>query len=972
MMGGFFGKMARSLMGDTMKKRAPEAPVAPEGSPGPSGPAGPAPTHGVVKEEPPVSPVRPQTGAPPTEVDAFDLDESIYDVGRFGEFTAEEQDMLQGRMSPRRNINLNFFKDTGTKHTIEWFNKVHGGGQDLPARQRVTHDETLKKTIKWSESEEELRERMGRIINSKISDKWEPSDLVSIYQLMETQGQEVRLFAQELKAAKAAGADVSTEDLAHYQLLTTRFVATQEIAATRAAEAGRMLNALQAVAKSGGKQYYKDLDNIIRGAGGPDTVWASIDRVADAKTLKEVAKGARDGFGTRAYKTLVQLRYNMMLSSVRTHVANIGGSTMAGMHEAFIVNPTRIALNNAEYLARSLVQKTFGKGGMRAEDRMHLSEIVDYPTALVSNVWKSLKFAKKVFKGEELGHGKIYNELGLQDPDASQGGGLLGGPFTAPTRALEAEDAFFKSVYSQARIDVMARRQALLEAKDDADFEKLFTHYKENPTDAMQERALAEAEKMTFTNDPSAYGKLIGSIAKAMGELQQGSAIGRLILPFVRTPADLMGYTIEQTPLNALVAPRRLLAQLKDPATRHDAEARIAIAAGLYAMLKPLWEAGYITGAEPTSWGVRVGREASGWRPNAAYIDNEYYELNRMDPMGLILGAYATLYDSTAHSTEEDTLTAMAATFIGTADLLVDRSMLSGLGDVIDAFDSSNSSGAERLGKLAGRMATSFIVPGVMRDVREMTDPYQRRHAAVGTLGGTLWETIKDTVQNATPGLSGNSPPRVDAHGRDMLNPAGWLWRGIIPVRVSAADTDPVSLAYLATGVSVAPPDHEISILGGPTINLREWDGGRGWLYNAYERAVGRERHKQVSAVLRSAAWKKAVDTGNYGPDSPIAEVIGEAVREGRKIATLNFFKDMIGRDKIFPTIGGKRVGKAIELTHTLDQERYNQITRAVHREGHTQANRDMLKMLGLDSKYTPEQKGRHKDFRIGPDFKQR
>ncbi len=914
--------------------------------------------------KPETPPIIPATGQPvPPPMTGVEMDDSIQALGSQGEMGPIEAGDLHGRAPTRRNINLDFFADDSTKATIEYFNYRAGGFEEVPGRQVKPHAETIDLSITGAKDPAELRERMNKIVGGSIDDKWETQDLVGIYSLMQKQGEELTAYAKELKAMKLSGAVPSTEDLAHYQLLATRFTALQEISSVRAAEAGRMLNSLQAVSKAGGTQYYRDLDNIVRGAGGESSIWANIDGVAAAgDDLAKQAAAARGGIWAKVYQTALQVRYNMMLSSVRTHAANILGSVATGIWESVVVNPTKIGINNVEFAGRAMVHSVFGKGGMRAQDRIALSELISVPVTTVRSMRAAFANAKDVFNGEAMGHGKVYNELGIST--SGGGEGAIPRALQIPTRLLEAEDAFFRSTYFNSKLSQLAKREALLKAEVDDDVSRLYQQYMDSPPPAMMDEALEYAGKLTFTNDPSAYGSFLGTFAKTMSTIQD-HPVGRLVLPFVRTPVNLFGYALEQGGVGKLIAPKKLFAELQNPETRADAEARIAIAAGLYYYLKDYWDEGKITGASPDNYGVLRARQTAGWRENAIRLGDEYYQLNRLDPLGLILAGYATTYSATEHTTVEDTPTAIVAAIAEVASMLSDRSVLSGLGDLERVFQASEGSVGKQFGKQIARMATSFIIPALARDFREGKDAYRRSLEVPDKFGPAVWASINKTVRNAWPGASEGLPPQVDAFGDDMLNIGGWAWRGLVPIKRAEIKQDPVAVALIATATPMNKPAYLIGLPNGPKIDLLAIDGGEGWVYRAYQQDIGRARYQAIQKLVKTAGWQNEVDKDAISPDSVAGDMVRKVVRDARRIASLAFIKKMSGKTSFTPTVAGEQVAGTIQLAYPVSLDQYKVITNQLRREGPTDANLEAVRDLGMKYKHKPTQKGLPPEMRF-------
>jgi len=85
--------------------------------------------------------------------------------------------------------------------------------------------------------------------------------------------------------------------------------------------------------------------NIIEDGGGADNLMAKAEMLANAENIQEVNKAIAGTWSERTWKNIMHVRYNMMLSSVRTHAANIGGSTASGIYESVLIQPLAYANN---------------------------------------------------------------------------------------------------------------------------------------------------------------------------------------------------------------------------------------------------------------------------------------------------------------------------------------------------------------------------------------------------------------------------------------------------------------------------------------------------------------------------------------------------------------------------------------------------------------------------------------------------
>ena len=972
---GFFAKGLRKMFGAGGEaKPTPQGPDAPPAAgaeqaqpqpqpqvaqPQPEQPLGPTPT-----------PVNPQAGQTQRDMTNVDVDDAIDAGGAQGEMGAVEGETVQGR-TERRNINLDFYADDKTKRTLELFNRKAEGYKDNPNRKVQTHEETIEKSVA-SEDVQVAEEALNRILNGKLTDKFTPEDLVGVFVLAGEQADELNKFAAELKVRRVSE-ELSSEDYVHFKLLSTRLNALLEVASVRGGEAGRMLNAMQAISKLTNKQYLREMKDAVNGAGGRDTLDQQIDAVADATGLDDIASRNKLSSGQKMWNTALQVRYNFMLSSVRTHLANIGGSATTGIYEMTAVNTGRILMNNAEYGTRAIINATFkgltGNTPLTQLERQNLSEIVSLPWAAIKNVRAGLATAGRVYSGAEMGHGKLYNEQGVR-ATGSGGDSHLPGKAQIFTRALEAEDAFFRSIYASAQIEVLAKRQALAMGGTSKQISEKTKYLMNHPSEDMLNTANEYASKLTFTSDPSIYGGLFKGINEGVAKLQDASPVFKVLIPFRNTPINITGYVIENTPLRAVAAPVKLLQDLKNPATRHDAEARLAISGGIYAYAHSLWEEGKITGAAPDNYGELLVRQAAGWEPNAYIANGKSHTLNRMDPGGLILGLYATYFDAQASMGERDQMTAGAAAVVAVASLITDRSMLAAFGDLERVFGSSPGTVGKAAGKLGARMVTGFVVPSILRDAREAKDPYYRSMDVPNELGEATWQAFKKTVYNAVPGLSEQLPPKVDIFGADRINTAQMFYRGLLPIKTNSVKQDPAVAALIAMDIPLGQPDSVIKLPANMApnalpIDLLAVDNYEGWVYRSYQQAIGKARQKVITKFVSTADFQAAIDEDRVTPDGVYADQLQSQISKATRLTKAKFILTLMDTNSIQPSVAGENIGGRIEFTHQYDKEQYKAFAKLISREGMTEDIRNEALDAGYKPRYRPPNAGLPKELQL-------
>ncbi|GAF96587.1 unnamed protein product, partial [marine sediment metagenome] len=238
--------------------------------------------------------------------------------------------------------------------------------------------------------------------------------------------------------------------------------------------------------------------------------------------------------------------------------------------------------------------------------------------------------------------------------------------------------------------------------------------------------------------------------------------------------------------------------------------------------------------------------ESKGWRPNALHIGDSYYALNRLDPMGQLLAMYATGFEFSKEATAKsggNAALAVMASVLSTADVLKERSFLSGIAQFLSAVD-MGAAGTKQFGNLLASSAASFIVPGLARDFRMAADPASRSlvvdYGSNRGLGAGLWDRFTNVIKNAYPGASQGLPPRLDWKGDTITNEGGTFWRGLMPINVGTVRGDDPTSWMLVNGIAPRKPSHKMVMpetQGRVLFNFLDLEP-EGHLYAAYQQQV--------------------------------------------------------------------------------------------------------------------------------------
>jgi hypothetical protein len=504
-------------------------------------------------------------------------------------------------------------------------------------------------------------------------------------------------------------------------------------------------------------------------------------------------------------------------------------------------------------------------------------------------------------------------------------------------RLLEAMDSFFKNQYYNAKIHEEASQFARLSrtGQQDASHVTLMQRYIADPPQAAKDRAKEFASKLTFTNDPSIYGEAFGKMVTGLADASRNNFFLNMLFPFIRTPANLLGFASEMSGLSSVLRVERTLKALNGTAAeRADVMARVTIAGGMLFYLKQLHSQNLITGTGPGNPEEKKAWQASGeWAPNSIKIGGRWYDLSRIEPGGMFINFAATMFDSMDMIEQDpERMYNLGSGMLVAVDLIKDRSFLSQFTDLIVAIDSQEEN---RAVPVIGSLVASYMVPNLMRDFRSAADPTERRMDAysqqdTGAAGfiEQVAGRMKKQWQNAHPWASENLPPRRDWAGNVMNQNANAYWRAMVPIAIRKTKQDKASAAIAYARISLSPPSRFYEFDGAKQfvkLDLAEMDGGRGFVQDKMAEFIGKARHELVSEFVNSSAYQEAAAKDLVGPGTIIDGTLRELLAAGQKAGTGRFMQWLGENDSItIPT------GEVVPITKPFNPEEFSMILQEV------------------------------------------
>lgn len=309
---------------------------------------------------------------------------------------------------------------------------------------------------------------------------------------------------------------------------------------------------------------------------------------------------------------------------------------------------------------------------------------------------------------------------------------------------MGAEDMLFyyaaegRSYYNQALAQGINEGLSGKELTDYAD--KLAI----NPTEKMIEIGINDAETAVFMNKT-----VIGDLAAAIQN--KLPVLGKVIVPFSRTPAAIGMQIINYTPVGTAKEVIQQIHQGKfDQRKFSQAVGRSIVGTAVLVIGAELLKAGLMTLGYPKGERERKLWEVEGRKPFSVKVGNKWRSIYVLGPAGnvLIIGGYfQQAYQETGSPTE-----AMTVALFGGAKSIAEQTFLRGLNQALTAVSEPEMSWNRWFSDMAGS-----AVPTIIADISRATDTTERR--AEGPI---------QKIANRLPFTREMLQPKLDVFGQDL------------------------------------------------------------------------------------------------------------------------------------------------------------------------------------------------------------
>ena len=576
-----------------------------------------------------------------------------------------------------------------------------------------------------------------------------------------------------------------------------------------------------------------------------------------------------------------KLFINAILSNPKTHAINVSSNIiMAILKPIEQIGGGIVTLNRADIM----------------DGVYTMAGLLRYYKDAGRHAWNALR------KGDTI----LDRNTTKLDYEVDKATTVAGKVVETPTRFLAAEDEFFKQINFRAKAYAKIVREAfskklsrekiyeLPNGKKYSEFDRYVTERMEQATKKNGEAADEFKEALEYAQEATFTKKIEQG---TLGSLAQNTVnripIARQIIPFVRTPLNLMSGVLDRTPLIGAFRPY-FVKQLRstDAGVRAAAVGKQLFGTAFIATILTQVNLGSITGGiNRKERNLYRQKYDAGWRPYSVKIGDTYFSYERLDPLGTIIGLVADYgelaadlndkdRDALAQTTllsvisgmETDEPSKVAGTAISkTLSNLTSKTYLKSLADFMEIFTDENPN---KMRRYFNNKVGAFV-PNIIKNA--VNDEYLREA-----------RDIVDTLKIRT-GINGDTASlSYNALGEPRLKSQSLLDSLLNPVGTSQVTDDPVlkELANLNHGFTTA--SNKIGING--NLDLLDFKDANGKsAFDAYNEAITTKNlREQLGGLISSDAWKSMklsykADDKTYKSNK--IKLVERLLRQGRNAA---------------------------------------------------------------------------------------
>ena len=685
-----------------------------------------------------------------------------------------------------------------------------------------------------------LEDTVERLLRRDQGSAMNAEHITASLQAVATSGMELN------RLAKIAANSTDSADLLRFRQHLGFHSAIQIQMKGAQAEAGRALAAFRIPRGVGPDVDAEALAGMMQEFGGENSVRDMAKSFLALPTQAQRNKFSYGGWD-KVKGTWFEVWINGLLSGPGTHVINMNGNTIFQLTQI----PERFGAGLIGLAKRAMGSKA---------DRVYIGETTADIMGTVQGIGDGFRLAGQAWKTEapvrdivgkvEAGQRRMITGENLA-PNGSEylrkGIDYLGATIRLPGRALMTEDEFFKAVAYRREINSLAYRKSMRMSEAGASQDEIAMAMDDIFSGADKEIATqAEefAQYATFTNP------IDGTLA-TIGAGIQSTVVGRFLLPFFKTPMNILKAGVERSPFGFVNAIREASGPQKDILL-----SRAALGTSVMAYAGAQYMDGGITGSGPSNYALRQQMESIGWQrwslvspkegvENPRWLkightailhpdDVDYVSYHKLEPVSMILAVAADVTErfrwptATQDSIDEIGMSALNTVF----DYMKEQTVLSGMSNIAELISlRSGQARSDGMAKAVQQLVGSQVpYSSLLANIERIMDPSLHsvmtdRNEPVGLRD--LYAGLSK-MDERMPLTESDGPMLLDRFGNPRVSENSTILKSILPPFVTdimgddidAIEAGPTMVEVLAAGVPLTMPKRKID---GVPLNAEEY-----------------------------------------------------------------------------------------------------------------------------------------------------
>ncbi len=672
--------------------------------------------------------------------------------------------------------------------------------------------------VKVAEEAQKLAEEVGaigrKVAKWKAGQAWNAEEILALRSSLRTKVNEI----QDIRTVISAGND-SAENLVRLEKSLIDHAELQRTVSGVTAEAGRSLRqfrqqTLDVLANPNAEK----LEAILKYLGGRGKVKEIADKLGklDLDNPNAVNSFIRSVVKPKLNNWLIELFYGGLVMNPATQLIN------------FTSNFVNTILSPVERLGAATIEAVAAPAFGRARGRF-FGEVASEAYGFVRGIPEGVRKATQIIKT-----GQAVESTKWEIPAMQAIPGVAGKVARAGLTGLEAADAFFYGILRTMGLRSMAYREAAKSGLRGGVFAKKVADLIQNPTEAVLKNAHSWAEYRLFRQPLKSFGK--GVIRVRDAEIANLQPL-RFIVPFVRTPMNLVKYGMERSPIGIL-NPSLWGNVLRNSPEMSDNMVRWVMGSGISAAIASYFTQDMITSAPPTNKAERDRFYREGKLPYAVKIGNHWVQYSRLEPFNTPIAMVAAVVDAIKNKEPDAKIQDLVWRAISSVGKdIADQPYLTGIGNIINAMEDPERYTEAWLYRSIGGFvpASSFTRMGERIVSPEVEDP----------------DNIIQAVQANIPFASTFVPKKLTAFGEPVRRQSN-VWS---PIQITKEVSNPLVNELERLQVNVGFVGKEIWGIELSDTEARQYQNVAGMI--AKKAIEGEMATATYKAKTTSDGWRK-------------------------------------------------------------------------------------------------------------------